>query len=650
MTKVKLKKFILIIFLFIFINIAFVNADCDWGTYGNTYSPLWNEQDSFCHGAFVNPQDNNLSIAFGNTIGRQPIIANFYTTSGNLSGVSAYLVVQNGNYLQVYDKNLALVQEILSGTPKGTPAIMDFLMSGANKSIVNLYTINSTLTALKVYSFDEVTLQFNLTFQQNFTDVPTSSGIRYFEGNKVYFTNSTAILIVNSTTTSFVPTELVGIGLSPPSYYVGFAGDGIPSYMIWSANKVEIFRNDGSNIFNVTYTSYPVTQIVSARMYKPTSSSIWKVAMLIESGVGTASPSLDLIVTSFDGLTYCSTSVLGGSSTNSAFDGDIAISDDYNGDSYPDIYVFGHLSYPLNSDSRRFMVLEGDTCDTLFTKTYSVSPMGVVSSALTIADMNGDLKNDFIASYGGRLEVINPYTDTTLLNVTSGIPLNYCVPADLNFDGKLDITCSESGRTIVFFSNFTNQLPVIVSVTYDTGTTIEVNTTLNMYVTATDTESDVVSCSVDCLGNGNWSVETGTTLSCFYNSLGIFNNTIRCRDVYHTNFAKFSTLITLTQTGQICNNNGNCDIGENSNNCPADCGSPQGNTTQSSEGGMIIPNEIVSTTNTNQGLLPEVYFGILGFFSNTLQPMIVIIFVIFMVLIMFLFARIIKKMADKVGR
>jgi hypothetical protein len=63
---------------------------------------------------------------------------------------------------------------------------------------------------------------------------------------------------------------------------------------------------------------------------------------------------------------------------------------------------------------------------------------------------------------------------------------------------------------------------------------------------------------------------------------------------------------------------------------------------------MIIPTQLVDTENMNQGLLPEVYYGTLGFISSTLNPMMVLIFAIFIVLIMLLIAKLIKKVANKV--
>lgn len=110
----------------------------------------------------------------------------------------------------------------------------------------------------------------------------------------------------------------------------------------------------------------------------------------------------------------------------------------------------------------------------------------------------------------------------------------------------------------------------------------------------------------------------------------------------------------------LCNQNTICEsqFNENYTNCPTDCVSPFSNVTtaipdtqQATEtGGMPIPSKIVDTTNYEKGLLPEVYYGTLGFLSNTLQPAIIIIFVIFFVLIILAFGFIIKRIAHKIGQ
>jgi ABC-type siderophore export system fused ATPase/permease subunit len=59
--------------------------------------------------------------------------------------------------------------------------------------------------------------------------------------------------------------------------------------------------------------------------------------------------------------------------------------------------------------------------------------------------------------------------------------------------------------------------------------------------------------------------------------------------------------------------------------------------------------KIVDTDNINSGFLPEIYYGILGFLSNTLSPMIILVFVIFFVLIILAIAMIVKNVFKKVG-
>ena len=135
---------------------------------------------------------------------------------------------------------------------------------------------------------------------------------------------------------------------------------------------------------------------------------------------------------------------------------------------------------------------------------------------------------------------------------------------------------------------------------------------------------------------------------------GIYNFTARVRDNSHLTYNFLSYNIYVNSQGYICNSNSSCDsqFGENNANCPQDCPIiPTNQTTNitQAEGGMAIPTQLVDSNNMNQGWLPEVYYGTLGFISVTLNPMIILIFTIFIVLIALLIAKLIKKVAHKVG-
>ena len=61
-----------------------------------------------------------------------------------------------------------------------------------------------------------------------------------------------------------------------------------------------------------------------------------------------------------------------------------------------------------------------------------------------------------------------------------------------------------------------------------------------------------------------------------------------------------------------------------------------------------LDENIVNPQNTEQGLLPSVYYGIATFLSNIMTPAIIIIFVVFICLIMVTIGTIIKKIAMKI--
>ncbi len=121
------------------------------------------------------------------------------------------------------------------------------------------------------------------------------------------------------------------------------------------------------------------------------------------------------------------------------------------------------------------------------------------------------------------------------------------------------------------------------------------------------------------------------------------------RDAFHSTYDIFSQSILVTETGEVCDNDDICETeqGETYLNC-GDCSAPN-TTTSSVNGSLTLPTQLVDVSNTNQGLLPEIYFGTLGFMSSVLSPLIVLVFLILFVMIIITIAVIIKKIAVKVS-
>ena len=93
------------VFLLVLMSVAFVSAECDWTTFGDTYTPLWNEKlsSSTCFGRF-DTAILNQSISTGVSSGLlQPLV--FYYNS------RPYLATTNGNYLNIYDSSLNLYSQ-----------------------------------------------------------------------------------------------------------------------------------------------------------------------------------------------------------------------------------------------------------------------------------------------------------------------------------------------------------------------------------------------------------------------------------------------------------------------------------------------------------------------------------------------------------
>ncbi len=647
-------------------SISLISASLEpfaWEVYGKDFTPTYNSQffdgkGKFQTGIVTQTMTQGMTLNGGQTI----------ISKLNSSEEQMFLIIPNGNFLQVYNSDFDLVSEASTIQPPQQLVVLDFDGDGSTNDIASAYKINDSLFAIRVFKFGTVGQDLSLIFEKNFTTKtpPLITGLKK-SGERLYFiyhTDNTGgfffanLTILNSTDEKQIEFPTTPIAYTEPIHWIDMDFDGVDDFMSFSIRKLAIVDENGVLKFETNYTA--TTNLQDAKLLSGECTLTflqfllgqpcnvdWRVVTLVR-GFTLIIDTLDLTVQKLDGSVLWSDAVSGlGELTSSDLKfGNLAIGDQFGGDFRDVVYMV--MSTTGTNFRHKFRVYQGR--DGTILESINLDGNAGFPNFLTLADMNENGVFDFILASGGRLFVYDPVIDSFLINEADvSLSDNYCVPADLNNDGFIEIICSKSGQTKMYLADFSNQNAFVTSVTLDPSNIVAINQTLFLFISATDPEGQQIFFKHRCEAGLNFTtVTSSSTGECVFDSIGFKTVTVAVKDPFFTTFNTFDVQITVTETGVSICGDLVCEGLETNFNCAIDC--PATNISQSGLSGSIpLPTELVEIDNQNRGLLPEIYFGTIGFMSSVLSPTIVLVFLFFLVMIMITVGIIIKKIARRIG-
>ena len=550
--------------LFFSINIAYASNPSDWPQYSPMNTFISNSQDPMAIGNFSGGISSTLNYIFTHghlrIANNAPFAPSATQITTKFMAVGAidkhYIVATDGNYLSVFDNELFLLNETLSGSQVYS---LNLFSSGDTLGIYGIFLNTSNSQNFAHYAYNTTDNSLNLI---SLTQLPSS--LHYFASQSKCVANGNIGFNYPGVSCAFTTKGAGSDGIQLNVFYDNGTitkSSSIGISPVEEASGISLFQYPGDNNYRVLFHTISGNIVVVAI----NGTEMWRY---------TGNYMLDAVLAKTQSNTYVIAYLKNPQAQSGVYKlGFFTLSGAEYGGSADTIYSQsglepGNIAVISNVTGGETLVIPFSNSTATIVKYYDTSktllksatyPFPTTTSAIYVGGYAIASKLSGSNNYD---VIIQPYIwnnnqTSAVVNGDTGEVMFYfrgqVVPVDINLAGTIELVGYNYTGLFILNSGFVPSNAVAESIYFEPDCPA-VNANVKVYITASTSELTPLHYYADC-GNGVIANETTNNyLICSYNNSGDYSVIGYVRDQYHSDYDSITDIVTIGSSCLVTTN------------------------------------------------------------------------------------------------